>query len=139
MVTKRKRKRKQIRSKTPQKKAWTSAISKHLTTALPAAVYITREDLADLRDEIEEVLERAQQTTFLAERRSDSLLKEYDKMQRTEEKLLRNFNTMRAVFDLDKNPPPRNMRAEQVTWSYFHSWISRINARLEALEKKGKS
>ena len=97
--------------------------------------YITRDQLADLRDEIEDLLQSTQQTCEIVSRRCRSLERSFNDMKRTEERLALDFSAAQELFGLDKKAPSYRIRGEPVTWSYFHSWITRINQRLDELER----
>ena len=109
--------------------------------------YVTREMLADLRDEIEDVVEVARIACEQASKQVDKankwpeemlfarrkLLDAYDDLNHRLEEFKLDLKRIQAVLGLDIN---RHTVFQPVTWSYFHVWISRINERLEKLEKR---
>jgi hypothetical protein len=115
---------------------------------VPAARYITREDLATLRDEIEELVGDATQRVDNAMQHLNVAIKvatelerafegSYEKNKRLIETMHLDVRRMKAVLGLDKVCPPYSAAlGEHVAASYFHSWIARINERLDRLEAK---
>jgi vacuolar-type H+-ATPase subunit H len=120
--------------------------------------YVTREMLADLRDEIEHVLEDArkevERARKLAERinkqmieestkwekhvlndnkRPDRLMETYKEHMKIIQKLQRDVSVMQVMLGLDRRPELA-VHSEPVRSSYFHVWIARINERLDRLE-----
>ena len=96
------------------------------TVELPSK-YVTRDQLADLRDEIEGLLYRATEQATNAANRADADKKLIKDMQAS----LRN---VQQVLQLDYDPHAPVM-VGQVSWSYFHVWISRVVQRLDAIER----
>src|SRR5262245_26035816 len=97
--------------------------------------FVTREMLADLRDEIEEVLDAArkacEETTKAREHAIDWDRKEYQ----TTLALRTRVQRLETVLGLDLSTPHLHALAEPVTWSYFHVWIARMNQRLDKIEQ----
>lgn len=98
--------------------------------------YVTREMLADLHDEIEHLLDQSTRTIARAER---ELERRYHLLEKLEARMEQIEKAVTETLGLlgTAPPPPRESRAwhKAVTWSYFHSWVARINDRLEALER----
>ena len=90
--------------------------------------YVTRDQLADLRDEIENLILRATQQVTEATNRADADKKLIRDMQSS----LRN---MQHVLDLNPDPHAPVMTG-QISWSYFHVWISRVVQRLDRIERE---
>lgn len=98
--------------------------------------YVTREMLADLRDEIEDVLENARKACSEATR---ARRYNYERGKNEAMKTLRaDVDEMRLVLGLDKSKRVCDpaVLSEPISWSYFHAWIARINERIKHLEEK---
>lgn len=98
--------------------------------------FVTREMLADLRDEIEIVLENARKSCEAATRSVKRQWNEQSQIEREVESMRKDVAAMRVVLGLDTGDPHPSKLGERVTWSYFHVWIARINARLDKLEER---
>jgi hypothetical protein len=111
--------------------------------------YVTREMLADLRDEIEDVLEGARQSTSYATdaldryrlslpaaKRLDLAHDRCKQLEKTISQLEIELRRVRLIIGPEETEPNAPELAERVTWSYFHSWIRQINQRLDELEKR---
>jgi len=101
--------------------------------------FITRSQLAQLRDEVETVLRRSEDACSLVHSRCHSLEREYHQTKRVEEKMLLDIGIVQEMLALEggaKGRPSPHVRREPVSWSYFHSWITRINKRLDEIEAK---
>jgi hypothetical protein len=94
--------------------------------------YITRDQLADLRDEIEDWYRETQRLVA----QCDRSIKHFSERKSTNdnriEALARDLRKMQQLLGLE--PCPQDVGGEHVAWSYFHVWIARINKRLDELE-----
>ena len=101
--------------------------------------YVTRDMLADLRDEIEEVLDKSNATLMRVEKelqRRDRILSAFHKAESRVEAMEKTVRDVKGLLGIERIPPYSPALHEPVSWSYFHVWIARINERLEQLEKK---
>lgn len=80
--------------------------------------------LANLRDEIESLLQGC--TRELQRAAIDS---------KKVENISASMYRIECALGMHHRPE-LSVHSEPVPWSYFHTWIERINARLDALERK---
>jgi hypothetical protein len=115
------------------------AKKRNLPIPMKPPEYVTREMLANLRDELEEYFVQTQETMHRAEKflsRRDRVRDELDKVLARVDAMERSVNNMLGLLSLKQIPRHTSALHEPVTWSYFHSWIARINERLDKLEKR---
>ena len=101
--------------------------------------YVTRDMLSRLRDEIEDIMDQANAATDRAERelrQRNKFIDNFYKIEARFEAIEKSVQDMKGLMGLDHIPSHASVLNQSVTWSYFHSWISQINARIEKLERK---
>jgi hypothetical protein len=105
----------------------------------PAVEYVTRDMLADLRDEIEEHFNRSSAAIERSERelrQSNKFIDNFYRIEARFEAAEKSVKEMKGLMGLENIPRHSPALHGPVTWAYFHSWISQINARIERLERK---
>ena len=112
-------------------------VVKRKTPALTPDV-VTRDMLADLRDEIEDLLRRCENEIVNTRERVTRLRKAYDENNRALEVMNRQLDDVKTVLGFDQSDPNAPVLSEPVPWSYFHVWIARINESLKRLEDERK-
>jgi len=108
----------------------------------PKVEYVTRDMLADLRDEIEDILSDSKATTertLETLKRRNNYIESFHKIEARFEAAEKSVKEMKGLMGLENIPRHSRVLHEPVTWAYFHSWISQINARIERLEKEIKT
>lgn len=104
------------------------------TEAAQAAMPVTRGQLADLRDEIEAIIQSYAGQLKDAYNRTDNAFAAHRQSKLQIEETRRLVDEARAVLAMDSGQPQTSALGDRVTWSYFHVWIARINERLTKLE-----
>jgi hypothetical protein len=102
--------------------------------------YLKREELAPLRDELEDMvsdyLQDAQIQNRAVKRSLDATSRQRLDFHKQQEEIQRTIRDIKCVLGLEDCPPHTSVLHEQhVSWSYFHVWIARINKRIDKIEK----
>lgn len=102
--------------------------------------YVTRDMLAALRDELEDLFDTSNATIDRAERAlqddTSDICAEFENIQIRLAALESSVQKMRGLLGL-KHVPRRKL-TEPVPWSYFHVWIARINAAAGAARARSE-
>lgn len=99
--------------------------------------YVTRAQLMKLHDEIESILQRCEReisSSIGATRHAAHVLSENNKII---ERMQGNIKNIEHALGIDlTNTYNTSLHDQSVTWSYFHTWVTRINMRLDDLDRR---